>query len=120
GQRPVTLLQAKKPTSTRTRIEEAAWRDVDEELFQQLRALRRDIAIERGVAAFVVMHDSTLRDLAMVRPTTLEGLRSVRGMGERKLADFGPRLLECIASHEQERRTVASTDPNSTPDEQSG
>ena len=107
GQRPVQLLQAKKPKAERTRLEESSWADVDEALFDRLRALRREIALERGVAAFVVLHDSTLRELARVRPATLDALRTIRGMGEKKLSDFGARLIECIAAHERERRDAA-------------
>jgi ATP-dependent DNA helicase RecQ len=99
GQRPVKLIEAKKPKAARTQLEETSWQDVDEALFESLRALRRDIAAERGVAAFVVLHDSTLRELARVKPATMEALRNVRGMGERKLADFGARLIERIAAH---------------------
>jgi len=98
GQQSVRLLQATKSKPTRTKTEQAAWRDVDEGLFEKLRALRREIAAERGTAAFVVMHDSTLRELASVRPATLDGLRGIKGMGEKKIADFGARLLTCIAS----------------------
>ncbi|MFZ0658342.1 MAG: DNA helicase RecQ [Candidatus Binataceae bacterium] len=101
GKRSVKLLQAKKPKAARTRLEETSWRDVDEALYESLRELRREIAVERSVAAFVILHDSTLRDLARARPSTIEDLRGVRGMGERKLADFGARLLERIKQHEQ-------------------
>jgi ATP-dependent DNA helicase RecQ len=96
GKRPVRLLEAKKPKSPRTKIEQDSWQDVDEALFEKLRALRREIAVERGVAAFVVLHDATLRELARIRPATQEALRDIRGMGERKLADFGDRLIQCI------------------------
>ncbi len=98
GQRAVTLLQAKASQSKRTRIEEISWRDVDEALFENLRTLRREIAAERGVPAYVILHDATLRELASVKPTTIEELRSFRGIGERKLTDFGARLIECIKS----------------------
>jgi len=98
GGRAVTLLQAKESKPRRTRIEEASWRDVDEGLFESLRKLRREIAAERGVPPFVILHDATLRELASVKPTTMEAIRHIRGMGERKLADFGARLVECIKS----------------------
>ncbi len=98
GRRAVNLVQAKKPKAPRTRIEETSWRDVDEALYESLRILRREIAKERGVAAFVILHDATLRELARGRPTTLEALRGIRGMGEKKLADFGARIVECIKS----------------------
>jgi ATP-dependent DNA helicase RecQ len=99
GGRAVTLLQAKESKSKRTRMEEASWRDVDEPLFESLRTLRREIAAERGVPAYVILHDATLRELASVRPTIVEGLRHIRGFGEKKLTDFGARVIECIKSH---------------------
>ena len=99
GKRAVSLLKAKESKPGRTRIEEASWRDVDEAIFESLRKLRREIAAERGVAAFVILHDATLRELASVRPTSMEALRHIRGMGEKKLADFGARVVECIRSH---------------------
>jgi ATP-dependent DNA helicase RecQ len=98
GKRPVTLLQARESKSKRTRIEEASWRDVDEALFESLRKLRREVAAERGVPAYVILHDAALRELASIRPTSMEELRHIRGMGEKKLADFGARLIECIKS----------------------
>src|SRR5271163_1299791 len=98
GSRAVTLLQAKESRSKRTRIEEISWRDVDETLFESLRKLRREIAAERGVPAYVILHDATLRELASVKPTTIEELRRFRGIGERKLTDFGARVIECIKS----------------------
>ena len=104
GRRPVNLLQAKKPKPRGTRAEEATWQDVDEALFESLRALRREIAAERGVAAFVILHDSTLRELARVRPATLEALRTIRGIGERKLSNLGAQFIERIAAHQREKR----------------
>jgi ATP-dependent DNA helicase RecQ len=98
GNSTVNLVQEKKSRTRRTRIEETSWRDVDEALFEKLRVLRREIAAERNVAAFVIMHDATLRELASLRPTTIDALRRVRGMGERKLADFGARIVERIKS----------------------
>ncbi|MGH7781885.1 MAG: DNA helicase RecQ [Candidatus Binataceae bacterium] len=107
GKRSVQLFQAKKPKAPRTRLEETSWRDVDEALFQNLRELRREIAAERSVPTYVILHDSTLRDLARTRPATLEALRAVRGMGEKKLADFGVRLLERIAEHERKAASAS-------------
>ena len=98
GKRQVRLVDAKKSKPARTKIEQASWEDVDEALFEALRGLRREIAAERGVAAFVVMHDATLRELASVRPTMIEALRHIRGLGERKIADFGGRIIETIRS----------------------
>jgi ATP-dependent DNA helicase RecQ len=97
GKLQVRQLELKQSPARRTKIEQAAWQGVDEALFEKLRALRREIALERGVAAFVVMHDSTLRELAAVRPANLEELRGIKGLGEKKIADFGARLVSCLA-----------------------
>jgi ATP-dependent DNA helicase RecQ len=101
GQRPVKLIEAKQLKAARTPLEQASWQEVDEPLFDSLRSLRREIAAERGVAAFVILHDSTLRELARLRPLSTEALRLVRGLGERKLADFGARFIACIKAHER-------------------
>ena len=99
GGRVVTLVQAKESKSRRTRIEEASWRDVDEAMFESLRKLRREIAAERGMPAYVIFHDATLRELASLKPVTMEELRQIRGMGEKRLADLGARVIDCIKSH---------------------
>jgi ATP-dependent DNA helicase RecQ len=109
GGRGVTLLQAKESKSKRTRIEEASWDNVDEPLFDNLRKLRREIAGERKVPAYVILHDAALRELASVKPGSVEELRHIRGMGERKLADFGDRLLQCIKSHIKTAGEVSGT-----------
>ncbi|MBI2962119.1 MAG: RecQ family ATP-dependent DNA helicase [Deltaproteobacteria bacterium] len=99
GRRTVELPELRRRKAAKTRLEESAWRDVDEGLFESLRALRREIAAERGVPAYVILHDATLRDLARLRPGSVERLRGVRGLGEKKLADLGPRVIEHIVAY---------------------
>ena len=70
----------------------------EEATFERLRALRREIAAERGVPPYVVFPDSTLRELARQRPATLGQLFRVRGIGERKATDYGDRLLALLAA----------------------
>jgi superfamily II DNA helicase RecQ len=48
------------------------------------------------MAAFMVMHDSTLRALAVQRPATTEHLLAIRGLGHRKVEQFGSALLEAL------------------------
>jgi ATP-dependent DNA helicase RecQ len=66
-------------------------------LFQALRAERKRIAEEQGVPAFVVLHDSTLRDLAQQRPRDHRALLLVSGIGLTKAERYGERLLAVIA-----------------------
>jgi ATP-dependent DNA helicase RecQ len=48
------------------------------------------------VPPYVIFHDSTLRDMARLKPTTPEALRQVYGVGERKAADLGETFLSVI------------------------
>jgi ATP-dependent DNA helicase RecQ len=68
-----------------------------EELFQKLRQLRRRLADERGLPAYAIFADATLRQMAADRPQTPVQLRRIPGVGERKLADFGDDFLSLIA-----------------------
>jgi ATP-dependent DNA helicase RecQ len=67
------------------------------EVFRALRDLRKELADERDVPAYVVFSDAVLRSMARELPRTPTQLRAISGVGEKKLADFGARFLEAIA-----------------------
>ena len=92
GKRTVRLLQPKAEVN-KTRFDEQSWEGVDHGLFESLRILRRQVADERDVPAYVLFSDATLRDMARVRPGSASALLGIRGVGERKLADLGPLSL---------------------------
>ena len=69
----------------------------DEELFERLRGLRRQIAEKLGVPPYVVFHDSALAEMAALQPKTLEALREIKGVGDRKLDRYGAAFLAVIA-----------------------
>jgi ATP-dependent DNA helicase RecQ len=73
--------------------------DCDEALFEALRALRRSIADARGVPAYLVFADATLRAMARAYPASDAELLEIPGVGERKLTDFGARFKDAIAEH---------------------
>ncbi len=79
-------------------------------LFERLRALRRRIADEQGVPAFIVFGDSTLIDMARRRPTTRGALLNVSGVGEQKLARYGDRFISEISAYLAEGGNAESTD----------
>ena len=83
----------------RSRGEAESWDGVDRDLFDRLRAIRLEIARARNVPPYVIFHDTTLRDLARQRPTTLDQLRTIYGVGERKAEDLGPLFVDAIRSH---------------------
>jgi ATP-dependent DNA helicase RecQ len=98
----LTLARQKRPDARaagRSRAEGASWDGVDRELFDALRGIRLEIARERGVPPYVIFHDTTLRDMARSKPRSIEDLRHVYGVGERKAADLGARFLAAIAAH---------------------
>ena len=66
------------------------------ELFQRLRALRAQLARRQGVPAYAVFSDKTLRELAVVRPRTMEELKAIGGIGDAKARKYGKRVLEEI------------------------
>lgn len=71
----------------------------DRPLFEALRAWRAEQAREQGVPAYIVFGDATLRALAEHRPTTLDGLAGISGIGERKREAYGDAVLAVIAAH---------------------
>jgi superfamily II DNA helicase RecQ len=73
----------------------------DDALFEELRALRRQIADREGVPAYVIFHDATLREMAAVRPQTPDELLEVNGVGARKLEKYGGEFLGVLCDHER-------------------
>ena len=59
----------------------------------RLRALRKTLADERHVPAYVVFSDKTLQDMAAQNPQTHEQLLAVHGVGQKKLAQYGDAFL---------------------------
>lgn len=75
------------------------WTDLERELFEALRSLRRDIARQRGVPPFVIFHDTTLRELARQRPQDLNAFRAIRGVGANKAGEYGKRFMAAISEY---------------------
>jgi ATP-dependent DNA helicase RecQ len=80
----------------RSRWEREPESAVNEELREFLREWRRNIARENGIAAFIVLHDSTLENICVRNPSNLEELRSVSGMGEKKCEAYGKGILQAL------------------------
>ena len=103
GERNLVLARQRRPARTRVakraRIEAESWQDVDRDLFERLRAVRLEIARARGVPPYVIFHDTTLRELARLRPTTMDALHGIRGVGARKAEDLGDLFLAAIREH---------------------
>jgi len=92
--RPPTKSRAEKRPKRSIALEGA---EIDEELFERLRELRRTIAAEQSVPAYVVFADRSLADIAARRPTTPEELLECHGVGAAKLERYGAAFLEAVA-----------------------
>ena len=101
GERTVELRREKREARPARKRQEHKERGLaaapaDREGFEALRALRRRLASEQGVAPFMVFHDSVLHDMLDRRPTTLEKMAEVPGVGAKKLQSYGQVFLEAI------------------------
>jgi ATP-dependent DNA helicase RecQ len=72
----------------------------DAGLQTDLRAWRSEIARKRGVPAYVVLHDATIDGIAASRPTTLNELRNIPGIGDKKLEHYGDELIALVRAAE--------------------
>jgi ATP-dependent DNA helicase RecQ len=96
------LVRQKPPQKDRprpqSRAEADSWEGVDRDLFERLRVVRLDVARDRGVPPYVIFHDSTLREMARLRPSSKHALLQVKGVGARKAEDLGDAFLAAIRS----------------------
>ena len=72
--------------------------DYDKALFERLRAWRLEKAREIGKAPYVIFQDVVLKRIAASRPATPDELTAIKGIGSRKLEQYGPEVLEIVAS----------------------
>ncbi|PWD50624.1 DNA helicase RecQ [Serinibacter arcticus] len=100
GRREVHLrTEVARPGRTRAARKAVASADLasgDVPLFEALRAWRAGVAKEQGVPAYIVFGDATLRSIATARPTSLDGLGQVSGVGEKKLESYGEAVLAVV------------------------
>lgn len=101
--------EAPKPTAARSSAPKSerapkAAAELPPELlpvFEALRSWRAAQAKEQGVPAYVIFHDATLREIAVVRPKAVTELAGIGGVGEKKLATYGEGVLGVLASLEE-------------------
>ncbi|WP_437759166.1 RecQ family ATP-dependent DNA helicase [Sorangium sp. So ce1389] len=68
----------------------------DVPLFEALRAHRAALAKEKSLPAYVIAHDRTLREIARIRPASLDDLALARGMGQAKISSYGEGILRVV------------------------
>ena len=68
----------------------------DNDLWEELRITRSDIAKEQGVPAYVIFHDATLMEMVENKPRTLDAMSAISGVGAAKLEKYGQQFLAAI------------------------
>lgn len=69
------------------------------ELFEALRSLRKELAIKEKLPPYMIFSDATLTQMATDKPTNLELMKNIRGVGEFKLQKYGEEFLTVIKSY---------------------
>ncbi|MEM8783732.1 MAG: DNA helicase RecQ [Planctomycetota bacterium] len=72
---------------------------IDHDLFETLRTLRKELAAEQGVPPYVVFGDTALRQMAAYQPATDDQFLAISGVGRTKLERYGPHFLQRIKEH---------------------
>ena len=105
GEQSVQMRQYEKPqkAAKQKRAVSKGYDETDlsaqgQHIFEKLRGWRMETARLHNVPAYVIFHDSTLRDIAKANPSSLEDLRGVSGVGEKKLATYGEEIVKLVAS----------------------
>jgi ATP-dependent DNA helicase RecQ len=100
GEGSCTLFREAQPVKARrARGRSTVTFGEDPELFDALREVRLRLARERGVPPYVIFHDTTLKEMAVRRPSTIDDLHGIYGVGTKKAADFGDAFLDAIRTH---------------------
>jgi ATP-dependent DNA helicase RecQ len=98
-ERTPVILTKQPDIVEKTKSKRAGAIECDEALFDRLRILRRKLADERNVPAYVIFSDVTLREMARSLPTRLGDFARVPGVGEQKLKNFGAAFTAEIADY---------------------
>ena len=69
------------------------------ELFEALRSLRKELATKEKLPPYMIFSDATLTQMATDKPTDLELMKNIRGVGEFKLQKYGEEFLTVIKSY---------------------
>ncbi len=121
GTRKVSLPRSPAGIDDReSRSREVSWIGVDRGLFDELRALRKELADDRGVPPFVIFGDASLRDMARRRPRTAKAFQLMHGVGAAKADEFGEQFIAkidryCAAKNLSENLDAAPVAPMNRP-----
>ena len=96
----VELAAYQKPSYNKPKVKKANVdiTEYDESLFNLLKAWRRQKASDKKVPPYVIFHDRTLKSLSVVKPSSVNQLLTVEGVGKAKLESYGDEILQLIST----------------------
>jgi ATP-dependent DNA helicase RecQ len=112
---PVPIRQWESPTPSPALLQRAA--EVDPDLREFLREWRRETSNVQNIPAYVVLHDTTLDEICRLRPSSINALLNIAGIGERKAELYGRPILEALKQFRDGARASAAVKRN-TPTEE--
>lgn len=81
----------------KTRLPDPDEADADTALFNALKEWRHEIATDQGLPHYMVLHQKALIGIAAVQPKTMTDLKAIKGLGKRKIEQYGETILELVA-----------------------
>lgn len=103
GEQKILLREYQKPISQRKKaVKPKGYVESDlsaeeQTVFDKLRWWRVETARKHNVPAYVIFHDATMREIAKAKPSSLDDLRHVSGVGEKKLETYGAEIIALMA-----------------------
>jgi ATP-dependent DNA helicase RecQ len=106
---PIALIKPFEPARAKPRrkLRTRSQQPCDERLFAELKTLRRRLADERNVPAYIVFSDATLREMASALPKTRGEFEQIPGVGERKANDFAETFTAAIREYHQAKKDAS-------------
>ncbi len=98
---PNLLAPAKKQRKLQQSSKVAAdsWDGVDRDLFEELRQLRKELAGQKNLPAWLIFADTALRDMARLRPSKKEYFILVNGVGDKKNREYGDLFIKAVTDY---------------------
>ena len=111
--KPITLMKDKDFESLIEKEDQEPkiiTKSYDENLFELLKKLRKDVARRKNLPPYVIFQDPSLEEMATVYPTTKEELAKINGVGMGKITKFGTPFLELIQEYVDENDIITASD----------
>lgn len=97
------VLKGQQKVTRKTAVHATKSLPQNDELFEELRQLRREFAEKQGVPPFIIFSDKTLHEMSAVMPATAADMLNVKGVGESKMEKYGKQFLEVISKYQDDQ-----------------